>query len=60
MYKELFRRTIRDIDTIVTEIETNTINAENVPQHVLFNAIPILKKLKDAKKEASTSLLMLK
>lgn len=57
-YCELLERTIRDIDAISQEFDASFLNniSQKVPQDIRFDAVPILRKLKNAKKDAKISL----
>ena len=60
-YCELLERTIRDIDAISQEFDSAFLNniSEQVPQEIRFDAVPILRKLKNAKKDAKSSCIFL-
>lgn len=59
-YLELLEKTVRDIDAILSEYE-NEVNHPNksVPSEIRFDAVPIVKKLREAQKEARLSLSVL-
>ena len=57
-YEDLIHKVSNDLDSIISEIETLTINnvTERPPQDIIFDAIPLLRKLKHAKQETKSSL----
>jgi hypothetical protein len=57
-YCYLLEKTIRDIDSISQEFENEIVNnnATKVPREVIFDTVPILKKLREAQREAKISL----
>jgi hypothetical protein len=57
-YCEILRKTVADIEFLMAEIENETLNnVMNKPhQDILFDVVPILRKLKAAKKDAEESL----
>ena len=57
-YNELLTQTISQLDSIIYEIEDYTLNPRSRAadfQDLKFDAIPILRKLKDARKYAQQS-----
>ena len=56
-YCELLERTIRDIDSISQEFDAAFLNniSVKIPQDIRFDAVPIMRKLKNAQKDAKQS-----
>jgi len=57
-YKELLERCLLSIESLVYEIESLTINqlTTKIPTDIIFDSVPILKRLKDAHKLTLESL----
>lgn len=57
-YCYLLEKTIRDIESITQEFENEIVNnhGTKVPRELVFDTVPILKKLREAQREAKTSL----
>lgn len=56
-YLKLLERTIRDLDSLVSEIEGEIVSnsRQKVDADYRFDIVPILRKLKEARKEAQFS-----
>lgn len=58
-YCRVLEKIIADIDMLVNEIEYETVNnTVRQPQEIIFDVVPIIKKLRDSQKEARTSLML--
>lgn len=57
-YCALLERTIHDMDSLLHdyEFEVMTTSSKLMPRELVFDAVPVVKKLKDVKKEAEMSL----
>ena len=61
-YQALLEKAINDIENLLQEFDTEVMNSltTQVPREFMFDAVPITKRLKEAKKEAKYSLMHIK
>ena len=57
-YEELLHMVQTDLNTLIYEIESRTVNhaGTDIPKDILFDCVPILRKLKDARKYTEESI----
>lgn len=57
-YRTLLEKVDNELDSMIAEIESETIGnlTEKMPQEILFDVVPLMKKLSGAKKEVEQSL----
>ena len=61
-YRDYLETVVSDIETLLYQCDQEFIHntTEKVPQDIQFDVIPVMRKLKEVKKEAKTSLNLLK
>jgi len=57
-YLQLLERTVSDLESLIYELETQTTHRtdKKVPMDITFDAVPIVKKLNEARRQAQSSL----